>query len=250
MALENAIASHFSRAASQYSQHNRVQNICQQQLLARLTSGANLLDVGAGPGTDFSKNVNCGTLVLAVDIASGMLTQLSTSFPTYVAMQADAQDLPIATASIDRIYSNLALQWCDDFSRAAAELTRVCQGQGELLLSIVTAGSLPELLTLQLKVNPFRSSDYIYSVFDDADWQTLSAEVHTIKVHFDNLRTLLYSIKGVGANTSLVTDTDASRGLLSRRYWMDLLEVAETLREPQGIPLTYKVTFLHMRRLP
>ena len=45
--------------------------------------------------------------------------------PAFARVAADAQALPFADASIDLVYSNLCLQWCDDPGLALAEFARV-----------------------------------------------------------------------------------------------------------------------------
>ncbi|QDF66781.1 malonyl-ACP O-methyltransferase BioC [Shewanella sp. SNU WT4] len=249
MATENLIASHFSRAATGYLEHNRVQRICQQQLLSGLGQGQTLLDIGAGPGTDFSQHTQAHIQVYALDIAGGMLQQLKRHYPAYQVLQGDAQQLPLADNSMDVIYSNLALQWCPDINQVARELSRVCRPDGQISLSIVTAGSLPELKALNLQVNAFDASCDIIDAFSLKDWQALNVSTQAITVHFKDVRELLYSIKGVGANTTLANQGAGRKGLMSRRYWLELVARAEALRQMEGIPLTYHITFIHMRRL-
>ena len=50
---------------------------------------------------------------------------------------ADAQALPIADASIDLVYSNLCLQWCEDPGLALDEFRRVLRPGGMLLFSFL-----------------------------------------------------------------------------------------------------------------
>ena len=90
----------------------------------------------------------------------------------------DIERLPLATGSIDIVFSNLAVQWCDDLPRALAELYRVLRPGGILALSTLAQGSLEELAHA-----PYR--------------HRLQAEPH--RLHYPHLTNLLREIKGVGA---------------------------------------------------
>jgi malonyl-CoA O-methyltransferase len=93
-------------------------------------------------------------------------------------------------------------------------------------------------------------------------------------VHFDTLKALLYSIKGVGASVqsasanhsansiSLDSSTIQSAGevagaiaasepalrLRGRQDWQAMQAKAESLRVPQGLPLTYQIVQIRARR--
>ncbi|MCH1920982.1 malonyl-ACP O-methyltransferase BioC [Shewanella sp. A3A] len=235
---DHAVAQRFSHAASHYQQHNVIQRQTQQQLLQSLpTAVARLLDVGAGPGTDFSQYRP--QQVIAVDIASGMLQQLQQQYADYQVICADAQQLPLSSASVDSYYSNLALQWCADMSLVAHEAYRVLRPQGQLLIALVVAGSLPELDDLALNKRQFIDEHQLQAAFAALPWQQLHCETIRHQCHFADLRQLLYSIKGVGASL-----TAQQQGLKGKQHWLALQARAEALRQAAGIPLSYRVAYL------
>uniref|UniRef100_UPI004047A54B hypothetical protein n=1 Tax=Shewanella sp. TaxID=50422 RepID=UPI004047A54B len=82
MTLDNPLANKFSCAASHYKQHDVLQRLSAHQLLQHANLYGTLLDVGAGPGTDFGA-FNAVNQVVAVDIAQGMLTELTQQFTDY-----------------------------------------------------------------------------------------------------------------------------------------------------------------------
>lgn len=275
------IAARFSAAASSYQHHDKVQRLTAASLLSGFMPKGRVLDIGAGPGTDFSaasvfshKNAHAladlvPTEVIALDIAIGMLQTLKQHYPDYQAICADAERLPLAAASIDGIYSNLALQWCGDFPAAVTEMARVLVSGGECHLSLVAQGSLSELQQLGLHVNTFSSVEALGAAFSAEQWCSMTVELIPFTVYFDNLKDLLYSIKGVGASfhatephaagadirtAPAITGAALSHAggvrtkLRGRQDWQALQARAEVLREERGLSLTYHIAQIRARR--
>lgn len=285
------IAERFSAAAHSYQDHNQLQRLSAASLLSEFTAKGYLLDIGAGPGTDFSAHdfahhseqglmQNPQTTVFAVDIALGMLHKLKQSYPDYYGVCADAECLPFVDGCIDVIYSNLALQWCGNFAAAVTEMARVLKPNGECHLSLVAQGSLNQLAELGLRVNDFSTLESLKAAFKLDTWQSLEVRLIPMTVHFDTLKTLLYSIKGVGASvqsvssshsahsissansTRLIDSTTQAAGevagaiaaadlaprLRGRQDWLAMQAKAESLRVLQGLPLTYQIVQIRARR--
>lgn len=244
---QQAIADGFSAAANTYHQHNQLQKLTAAYLLNAMTSKGLILDIGAGPGTDF---VSCGGVhsqVIALDIAEGMLKELTNTYPDYQPICADASLLPIASQCIDNVYSNLAMQWCPSLASAIKETHRVLVKNGKCFISLVVDGSLNELQTLGLQINQFLTQDQISTACDLMDWQHLSIKFVPIRLYFKDLKSLLYSLKGIGASTPVVNDEPATNkvvGLKGRQYWQQLCEQAKILSTCQGIPLTYQIAII------
>ncbi|MGI2208028.1 methyltransferase domain-containing protein [Shewanella baltica] len=289
------IAERFSAAAHSYQDHNQLQRLSAASLLSEFTAKGHLLDIGSGPGTDFSayhsehqsgchsehgSMQNPPTTVFAVDIALGMLHKLKQTYPDYHGVCADAECLSFVDGCIDVIYSNLALQWCADFPAAVAEMARVLKPNGECHLSLVAQGSLNQLAELGLRVNDFSTLEALKAAFKLDTWQFLEVQLIPMTVYFDTLKALLYSIKGVGASVksasathsassislansiSLDSSTIQSAGevagaiaasepalrLRGRQDWQAMQAKAESLRVPQGLPLTYQIVQIRARR--
>ncbi|MCE9678942.1 methyltransferase domain-containing protein [Shewanella sp. AS1] len=246
------IAKQFSQAASHYQQHDVVQRLSAKQLLDQMLNGQMfkekgcLLDIGCGPGTAFN-HTDIGQ-VIALDIAPGMLTQMSARFPNYLPVCADAQSLPLKAQSVDTIYSNLALQWSQNLPQAIGEMARVLRVGGECHLAIVAKGSLPQLTQLGFRVNEFLDHNGILACFDER-WQVTS-RLETITVHFEDLKSLLYSIKGVGASVAAKSDSTSVHKLRGREDWRDRQARAQQMREAQGIPLSYQILFIRGQLIP
>ncbi|WP_351017973.1 methyltransferase domain-containing protein [Shewanella sp. AC91-MNA-CIBAN-0169] len=252
MTLDNPVASKFSIAASHYKQHDVLQRITAKQLLDNAHLFGTLLDVGAGPGTSF--HAFDVKQVFAVDIAHGMLKQLTKQHPDYLPICSDAQALGLQSASIDSIYSNLALQWCQTLPQAFAEFHRVLRQNGECHLSVVVDGSLAELQTLGFRVNPFYSVSALNAALSAShttvdDWHSIDIHVESISVYFDDLRSLLYSIKGVGASFAQQDENNATQHQpLTKQQWQQRIVLAETMRTDKGLPLTYQIAYIRAKR--
>ncbi|MGK0409424.1 MAG: malonyl-CoA O-methyltransferase [Shewanella psychromarinicola] len=251
MTLDNPVAKKFSIAASHYKQHDVLQRMSAQQLLQQAHLFGTLLDVGAGPGTCF-KAFNEVKQVVAVDIAHGMLAQLVQQHPDYLPLCSDAQALGLQSGSIDSIYSNLALQWCQTLPNAFSEFHRVLRPGGECHLSVVVDGSLAELKHLGFRVNQFDSISALKAAFISSqtttdDWYSVNIHVNSISIYFDDLRSLLYSIKGVGASFDQQS-TGKERLALTKQQWQQRVALAETLRTNKGLPLTYQIAYIHAKR--
>ena len=251
MPLDRSVANKFSRAATQYKQHDVLQRICANNLQKKANLYGNLLDIGAGPGTCF-KTFEQVQQVVAVDISHGMLAHLIQQHPDYLPLCTDAQALGLRSASIDSIYSNLALQWCQTLSKALTEFHRVLRSGGDCYLSVVVDGSLGELQTLGFHVNQFDSVARLKAAFNASQttpdgWHNVDIHVESVRVYFDDLRSLLYSIKGVGASSDLSSE-GKPRDALTKRQWLQRVTLAETLRTDKGLPLTYQIAYIHAKR--
>jgi malonyl-CoA O-methyltransferase len=268
----------FAKAAKHYKQHDVLQRITAARLQTNANLSGRLLDVGAGPGTCFARFTDIKQ-VIALDIAQGMLDTLKLNFNDYQTVCCDVQRIALADDTVDSLYSNLALQWCTDLPQAAKELARVAVRGAECHLSIVAAGSLPELTTLGFRVNAFMDLADMTDAFTgirqadfervekcqphdlkEKTWQLLGANLEQTQVFFKDLRSMLYSIKGVGASAqsqaqshsepkvakAAIMPLSASQ-LMSKSQWQHRLKLAETLRTEQGLPLTYQIAYLRLK---
>lgn len=78
------IADRFSAAAKHYQEHNCLQRLSGASLLQGFVAKGAILDIGAGPGTDFANRAMGEEMrVYALDIALGMLQQLKTIYPEH-----------------------------------------------------------------------------------------------------------------------------------------------------------------------
>jgi len=116
--------------------------------------GIRLLDVGTGTGGNVAiPAAQAGADVVGVDVTPELfeharrraaLAGVEVSW-----VEADAQDLPFAEASFDRVTSTFGAMFAPDHGRAAAELTRVCRPGGRIAMTTwVNDGFVGEMFKL------------------------------------------------------------------------------------------------------
>lgn len=108
-----------------------------REFASRLTPGARVLDLGAGPGCDTALLRAHGLQAVAVDLSLGMLRAGAAEFPG-PRVQADLRALPFETGSADGLWANACLLHLapDDLRAALAEMTRVARGGAFAHLSV------------------------------------------------------------------------------------------------------------------
>jgi len=103
-----------------------------------LSPGLNVLDVGCGAGS-WHPRLAAGTVVVGVDLMLGMLREARTTDlalrPRPALVQADAQALPLATASFDRVLCAGVLYHVPNCQQALLEIRRVLRPGGRAIIS-------------------------------------------------------------------------------------------------------------------
>ena len=98
-----------------------------------LSTGARVLDVGAGTGKLTRELVALGFEAVAVEPGTPMLEQLRDAVPEAEAHVAPAEAIPLPDESVDAAFAGQAYHWFDR-ERAVPELHRVLRSEGGLAL--------------------------------------------------------------------------------------------------------------------
>src|SRR5204862_3325667 len=77
--------------------------------LSEVTSGMSVLDVGCGPGYVSAASAERGAVPIGFDFSREMVAIAKRMFPRIEFREGDAQNLPYADASFDRVVANFAL---------------------------------------------------------------------------------------------------------------------------------------------
>ena len=116
--------------------------------------GLGLLDVGTGTGGNVAiPAAQLGAEVVGLDITPELLTharrRAADAGVVVGWIEGDAQELPFADASFDRVTSTFGAMFAPDHGRTAAELVRVCRPGGRIVMTTwVNDGFVGELFTL------------------------------------------------------------------------------------------------------
>ncbi|HEX2036497.1 MAG TPA: class I SAM-dependent methyltransferase [Chloroflexota bacterium] len=120
----------------------------------RAGPGEVILDAGCGPGTYHRALAPTGARILACDLSAGMLAAALRQAAQFglpvVAVQADAQSLPLLDASCTRVLAAHMLYHVPDRVRALREMRRVLKPGGRVVLATNAADSTARLVAIHL----------------------------------------------------------------------------------------------------
>ncbi|WP_435626077.1 malonyl-ACP O-methyltransferase BioC [Escherichia ruysiae] len=201
---KQAIAAAFGRAASQYEQHAELQRQSADALLAMLPQRkyARVLDAGCGPGWMSRHWRERSEQVMALDLSPPMLAQARQKDAADHYLAGDIESLPLATATFDLAWSNLAVQWCGNLSTALGELCRVVRPGGVVAFTTLAQGSLPELHQAWQAVDERPHANHFLLPADiEQALKGLCYQHHLqpITLCFDDALSAMRSLKGIGA---------------------------------------------------
>ncbi len=251
-----AIADSFSKAAISYDQSAELQRTIGKNLLNRLPDAfqANsILDLGCGTG-HFTQQLNKNfpqAALFGLDLAEGMLKQAQQSVKIHSWIAGDAEQLPIKDNSIDLVFSNLALQWCHDFSAVLDEVYRVLTPQGIFLFTSLCDGTLRELkqswqaVDSYIHVNSFINYQHYQQLIHDSSFIIENSQCIAETSYYPNLKLLMSDLKGIGAHN---INPQRHKGLTTRQQLNTLVNAYENFRTMQGLPATYQVIYSYLRK--
>src|SRR5207244_3211377 len=97
---------------------------------ANVAKEMSILDVGCGPGYVSAAAAERGAKPIGLDFSAEMIAIAKKMFPRIEFRRGDAQNLPFANASFDRVVANFALLHLADPERACVEAARVLKPGG------------------------------------------------------------------------------------------------------------------------
>lgn len=214
-----AIARDFGTASQTYNPAARLQRYMGQVMLDQLAEPGclppapedrQILDLGCGTGWFTGQLAGIaggpGSSVTGADLSPGMLDYArAAGVPGIRWLVADAEALPLEDNSLDVIFSNLMIQWCDDSSSVLAECRRVLRPGGQLFISTLLDGTLEELRHAWHQADPghehvnhFESED----AFRRQALEVLPApriSTESIALDYPSPMALLTELKAIGA---------------------------------------------------
>jgi malonyl-CoA O-methyltransferase len=186
---------------------------------------------------------------------SGVLKVLKTLMGVSQAnlLCADIESLPLSNSSVGLIWSNLAIQWCNDLDAALQEFHRVLQPEGLLMFSTFGPDTLKELrvATRQKDDAGFTSVSRFIDMHDIGDAMVRAGfsapvlDVERFILTYDDVKSVMRDLKSIGAHNA--TDGRA-RGLLGRGFLQNMVANYEQFRVDGKLPATFEVVYGHAWR--
>jgi malonyl-CoA O-methyltransferase len=259
----------FDRAANTYDAAAVLQKIVREEMFSRLDlvkikpltlANPTILDAGCGTGHgSFALQKRFSSAqVISLDIALGMLQQtklqrplMNKIFSQQHLLCADIESLPLADNSVGMIWSNLALQWCNDLDLAFGELARVLQPEGLIMFSTFGPDTLKELRAASnnghTHVSRFIDMHDIGDALIRAGFSTPVLDVEHYTLTYDDVKSVMTDLKSIGAHNATA---GRARGLQGKGFLQNLTQNYEQFRtglkeEGGKLPATFEVVYGH-----
>jgi len=158
------------------------------------------------------------------------------------------ESLPFADQSFDLLFSNLAMQWCNDLGATLMEFKRVLNPGALLQFATFGPDTLKELRSSWQKVdsavhvNNFIDMHDIGDALLQAGFAEPVMESEIITVNYKEVDTLMQDLRDIGAN---VTANGHRQGLLTRNMLKQLREAYEVHRNDGVLPASYEIIYGH-----
>lgn len=255
----------FERAAGSYDQAAVLQREISNRMLSRLEyikyQPDVILDAGSGTGygsQQLAKRYPNSQLI-AMDIARAMLLHarpntawwrrllpLLQQHSDYVC--ADIEQIPIKNESVGMIWSNLALQWCNDLEHTFAEMHRILRTDGLVMFSTFGPDTLKELRQSFAQVDAFSHVNRFIDMHDIGDllvhngFSTPVMDMEYITLTYPDVTSVMRDLKAIGAHN--VTQ-GRNQGMMGKNKWQKAIAEYEKLRRDGKLPATYEVVYGH-----
>jgi malonyl-CoA O-methyltransferase len=261
----------FDRAAPQYDAAAVLQREVRARMLQRLDviriQPRMILDAGTGTG-QAAQGLAAryrDARVIALDIALGMLRVAAGTQPWWrrfagrrqFELCADLEHLPLAAGSMDMIWSNLAVQWCNDLDRVFADMARVLRPEGLLTFSTFGPDTLKELREAgnadpeHVHVSRFIDMHDIGDALVRAGFADPVLDVEHFVLTYDDVLAVMRDLKSIGAHNAA---QGRRRGLEGKSFLRNLEQRYEQFRSDGKLPATFEVVYAHawkgQERLP
>jgi len=245
----------FERASASYEGAADLQARVAAELLERLElfrfEPAVVLDLGCGTGrvTRELKRRYRRARVIALDLAPGMLREArrhQRPWRRFERVCGDALRLPLRDGSVDLMFSNLMLQWCEPLGAAFAEVRRVLKPSGFFAFTTFGRDTLYELRSAWAQadgynhVNHFSDMHEVGDALVHAGLMEPVLDVDRIEVGYPDALALMHDLKAIGAHNATA---GRPRALAGRARLTRMQQAYESFRRDERLPATYEVIY-------
>ncbi len=264
---KSRVRASFDRAARSYDAAAVLQHEVRQRMLARLDylkiTPQSILDAGAGPGHAARALAARypASRVVALDIAMNMLRQAATGRVWWKPWQrapfsrlcGDIDHLPLAAASMDFIWSSLAIQWCNDLDTVFSGISRVLRADGLFMFSTFGPDTLKELRAAtavdpgHVHVSRFIDMHDIGDALVRNGFSEPVLDVEHFVLTYDDVLGVMRDLQAIGARNAA---QGRRRGLEGKGFLKRLSENYERFRQDAKLPATFEVVYGHAWKSP
>jgi malonyl-CoA O-methyltransferase len=243
----------FARAAATYAGASRLEAEIGARMLERLDyvkiAPRRLLEAGCGPGRESAALLRRyqGALLVEVDFAAPMLRRerglLARLFsPRAHALCADFTRLPLASGSIDMVWSNMALHWAADAQAALRELGRVLAADGLVMFSTLGPDTLAELRAAagEARVHRFADMHDVGDALVAAGFTAPVMDSERVTLTYPGAAALLAELRAGGQTCAL-----SGGGLRGRGFRAALERALEEGKRGERLAVTCEVVYGH-----
>jgi len=254
---KSLVRASFDKAAQHYEEVAVLQREVGQRMMQRLElikiAPERILDVGAGTGVQSNLLAERyqHAQITSLDLSANMLLQgrKNPSQPRQIVhVCGDAERLPFANESLDMIFSNLTLQWCNNLDYAFFEFQRVLKPGGLLLFSTLGPDTLRELRNSWRSVDDYSHVNAFMDMHDIGDglMRFLFADpvmdVEHITLTYQDVYRLMKDLKSLGAHN---VTAGRPAGLMTKSRLSAMQAAYEQYRQNGVLPASYEVIYGH-----
>jgi malonyl-CoA O-methyltransferase len=247
----------FDAAADDYDAVAVIQSEVRRRLLERLElfriRPRRILDAGCGTGHGARALLQHyrGAALVALDLAPGMLRAARSRRPWLRRLDpvcGDAAALPLADGSVDLVFSNLMLQWCNEPDRVFAEFSRVLRPGGLVLFTSFGPDTLQELRAAWRAADGHTHVSRFIDMHDLGDALLRAGlgepvmDMEHLTLTYPDVRGLMRDLKTMGARNAT---SGRSRGLTGRRRLAAVEAHYERYRRDGRLPATWEIVYGH-----
>ena len=245
----------FGRAATSYEHAAVLQREVGARLFERLEivseAPKRILDAGCGTGFFTTRLLEhySEAEVVALDIAPQMLeiaAHKNKQYKNFRTLCANIDALPIESDSIDMVFCNLVIQWCNDLDKVFCEFARTLKPGGWLILSSFGPDTLKELRSAWSKADDFNHVNRFIDMHDLGDallragFREPVMDMEPFTLTYDSVVDLMRDLKAIGAHN---LTAGRPHGLTGRHRFAEMRRAYEAFRTQSRLPASYEVLY-------
>ena len=251
---KNKIKRSFASAAHSYDAAAALQRQVGDALLERfppISCFDPILDLGCGTGY-LTRRIAGGmpaAEVIALDIALPMLiaSRQKNGLAAINYVCADAEKLPVLPDSFQQIYSNLALQWCQDLPVVFADCRRILKADGQLVFATFGPATLQELKAAWAAVDTYPHVNEFYTVqaisgfLRQAGFNSVLVDSEIYHLAYPSVMALMRELKQLGAHN---VNLDGTRNITTRQQLQRMIASYEAMMLGSKLLASYEIIFV------